>query len=231
MAFAFVQGATQDNAAAPAVTITPTTNNLMVVYAMVANITDTPTISDTQVNAWTHATNNNTNDGHGDQLHMWWAVSKNSNSTTITIGGLATSNGSIAYGEYSGNATASVADGDQNAVTTSTGSADSINSGAIVTTADGDLIVGVSFDNIAVHAPTAGTGETNRATSSKATGLGLYDWRFEDRVQTTHGSITPTWTDAGVDSFTSMSGAFKVAGGAATTHGSWGALNLLGAGI
>lgn len=211
MAFAFVQGATQDNAAAPAVTVTPATNNLMVVYVFVANTVDTPTISDTQVNTWTPGVNNQTNDGHGDQLRLWWAVSKNANSTTITIGGLSTSNGSIAYGEYSGNSTSAPNDGDKSALVTSNGLTDGINSGAIVTTGDGDLVVGVSFDNIAVHAPTAGTGETNRATSSKSTGAGLYDWRWEDQVQATHGSITPTWTDAGVDSFTSMSAAFKVA--------------------
>jgi hypothetical protein len=196
MAFVYVQGAIADPGTAdPAVTITPTVGDLLIVFAPIGAANPTGvSIADTQGNTWTPMVNNLLNDTHGDSLFGWWAKSKNSTSTTITV----TSGGNLAalaFAEYSGQDPTAPADGDHSAETTNDGSTDKITSGAIVTTKDGDLIAGIEFDSSAVSAnAVAGTGYTSRAASSNLSPT-LFGFRWLDKVQSAHGSVAVTWTD------------------------------------
>jgi hypothetical protein len=217
MAWAYVQGAIVDNVTTIALpSVTPATGNLMVVVGFVGNVSQALTISDTQANTWTPFTNNVANDGHGDECKGWWAVSKNAVATVVTVGGNAGSLGAAAYAEYSGNDTVAPADGDNSVagVTGGTGT-DGVTTASITTVADGDLIVACLADASRSAAPAnPGTGFTSRAASTNASPA-LFGFRWEDKVQASHGAITPTYTDAvnGADAWTGEVAAFKAASG------------------
>lgn len=222
MAWTFVQGAKQDPAAAnPAVTVTPTVGNLMVVMAPrgASNPASPSSISDTAGNTWNNCVNPFNDDTHGDSIRGWWAIANGSSSTTITVnsqGDLA----AIAYAEYTPPATPS-ADGDIGAVHTDANGTDGIQGGPITTTVNGDLVVALAFGASAAEAPgAAGTGWTSRATASNPAPA-LFGWIWEDQEQAVAGSITPTWTaNLNPHDFTSFQMAFQAAAGGAAPVGS-----------
>lgn len=204
----YVQGAiSATEAANPTITVTATQGNLMVVIGAKA-AGPTESVADTENNTWYPAAEQMTDDGHGDEMYLWWAIANSSNQTTITFS-TGEETASLHYAEYSGPA-ASPADGDSSAVTTNDNTTDHITSGAWSTTADGDLIVGLSFDASRSHQPdAAGTGETSRPNSSRASGTFLSRW--VDKVQAGQGSVECTFTDTTyTDDFTTIAAAFKI---------------------
>jgi hypothetical protein len=149
-------------------------------------------------------------------LTAFWAVAKNSLSTTITFGNYTPSE-SFMYGEYSGNASASPADGSHGLDQTDPGTTDGITSGTLTTAVDGDLIVGIEV-YLAATNPAAGTGYTARAASSITGSPPFVNTAWEDKTQTTHGAVAATWTNTGGSSACmALAGAFQPAGGGGDT--------------
>jgi hypothetical protein len=220
VAITYVQGSALD--AQQAVTITPATGNLMVAMLFSQSNSDAPTISDTQTNGWTQFTTSPFHNQGAFTLTAYWAISKNSSSTTITFAAFTTA-ASIFYGEYSG-LSATPADGDNTATGTSDGTTDNIASSTWSTTVDGDLVLGLSVNLTNQDTFTHGTGFTARAASSLIGAAGPFvDAFWEDLVQGAHSASTKvTWTEANADTYALMGGAFKASGAAAASDGSVG---------
>src|SRR5258707_9752899 len=105
MAWSYVQGTAVDSA--DHATVTATVGNLMTAALVSQSSANTPTVSDTQGNVWTKFTGAEIHDvAGGFTLTAFWAIAKNSLSTTIQFAS-DTPTESFMYGEYSGNAASS----------------------------------------------------------------------------------------------------------------------------
>jgi hypothetical protein len=209
MAWSYVQGTAVDSA--DHATVTATVGNLMIAALVSQSSANTPTVSDTQGNVWTKFTGAEIHDvAGGFTLTAFWAIAKNSLSTTIQFAS-DTPTESFMYGEYSGNADSSPADGSHGLDQTDPGTTDGITSGNLTTTVDGDLIVGIEV-YLSAADPVAGTGFTARAASSITGVPPFVNTAWEDKVQATHGAIAATWTHTGGSSACmALAGAFTPA--------------------
>lgn len=220
MAWAFVSGAATKT---KTVTKSVTTGNLLICGFVGGDGTTTPTISD-GVNTWTAASASPIKDAtNGNTVAMWWAVAATTASITITITDTPTTFNGTCVAEYSGNAASSLGDGSAGTANIAGSTAtDGQATGSFSTAVDGDLIVSFMADDgnsPVVTQFTAGTGYTKRTTCSQDPG-GATDMTYalEDLVQSTHGSINPTWTCASSQKSVGLSAAFKVLGGGGATN-------------
>jgi hypothetical protein len=124
--------------------------------------------------------------------------------------------GPAAIIEFSGVSTSSPFDGSNSHVNAGSTTANAHTCGAISTTFNGDLIASIIIDTT-LGAPaatfTAGTGFTIHYSSNAAPWV--IDTAEEDLVQSTHGSITPTWTASNTDRTACVGLAFKATGATA----------------
>lgn len=161
-------------------------------------------VTDDQLNAYSVLDQGeNVND---QALGTAYAKNVTGGSVTITanfVGGNASFRRIVA-GEYSGLDTSSPLDGHDIALSSS-GSA-TPSSPAIVTTADGDTIIGLVEDTQESATVTAGSGFTMRTTSGAYGGLNL-----EDKVQGTAGSVAADWGFSPSQNYDAAVIAFKAA--------------------
>jgi hypothetical protein len=127
------------------------------------------------------------------------------NTVTVTLG---TTGGyrRVIVSEYSGIATTAPLDVTAKSQGTSTTAANGATSTAATTTANGNLIFGVTMDDSGNFATiNAGTGFTRRAS------LNGMDIATEDSIQATAGSVAATFTYSRADRYLAQMAAFKAA--------------------
>lgn len=193
MPIARVQHTTKDAGSVTSTTLAygsnPAANNLLLVIVRAGGTTALPfTVSDTLGNTW-HGLTSNTISGIGS-LQMFWAVngSSGANTVTVSISGVAQTLRLAIY-EYSGAATVSPADLDNNSAT---GSGTTPAAVSITPSGNGELIISFAA-NGATTTYSAGTNfalddVVPAAPSSK---LGVEEW-----VQTTATATTGPFTIA-----------------------------------
>lgn len=172
------------------VTITPSAaGHLLVATVDYQGQFVTATVSDNVNGSWGPPAVGPTNWNIDSTLNMYTFYSFSSNTSPLTI--TATFSGTAYYAyinvaEFSGVSLISPLDGTPNSnAADSTSGTDNMNSGPITTTTDGDLIFGFS-DFYFGPSGTPGTGYTS------VVGTGIPEYL----IQTTHGSITPTFTSS-----------------------------------
>jgi hypothetical protein len=123
-----------------------------------------------------------------------YAVISGSGSCTVTGNLSGTTNANLAVQEIAGINSSNPLDKHamQKQVGPGTGT-DAVTSGNVTTTANGDYIFGVTFDDAGTNPTfTAGTGFTSRVTLPVSGGLSM-----EDKIQSTAGSVAATFTSSG----------------------------------
>jgi hypothetical protein len=190
--------------ATAAVTKSVTSGNLLVVgYATGGSGSANPIISD-GVNSWTQVATCPMHDStNGSTMSIWWAVAATSASITAIISSGGGSFDCTWIAEYSYPGATFGADGGNNVANAAgSGTADALHTGSVTTNLDGDLIVSFILD--AINTPstlqfTAGTSPnvfTGRPSVSQDPGGGsAITCHVEDFVQTTAGSINPSWSE------------------------------------
>ena len=211
MAIAFVQDdLASGNSTSPTVAFgsSTTSGNLIVVALSIFNFTGTvDAVADDKGNTYS---NGPTLGGSGNPLiaifYVPNATGGASHDVTITLSG--TFFWSIWVGEYSGAATASVADGSN---TNLGGGGTSHTTGSVTPTQDGDLVIGAMTSNQGPGTWGAGGGWTLRGDNPSTSNQTLVT---VEQVQGAAGAANPTITS--VNSLTNSFGAtlaFKAAGG------------------
>lgn len=140
-------------------------------------------------------------------LAVCYAINATSGANTVTANFAANSAyRRIVVSEYSGVASSNPVDVTaSNVGTASAGVTDSVTSTPGVTTQNGDLIYGVGFDNNGPTTMSAGTGFTSRYT------LNNTDMLVQDRIQSTAGSASATFTFSSAHFYAAQLVAFKAA--------------------
>lgn len=145
------------------------------------------TVADSQGNSWQRAVQIAA--GGGGTVDVWYAMDAAAGANTVT----ATYSASASYAalmihEYSGAATSGALDvvASQNQTNPGTG-ANAVSSSANTTTVDGALIFGCTGEG-------AGTGTLSAGTSFTLRVNVFTDSPSEDRIQTTAGSVSATFT-------------------------------------
>ena len=183
------------------------------------------TISDSKSNSWSKASSEWFSPASGVYAYIGLFYAVNTNGTggeklTVSITGYKTGAEytNVWLEEYTGNATAGVLDvagAAHPGYTSPDASSQTINAAPLTTTVDGDLITSLCIDTWGyAGALNVGPGFTSLKSTA---GLGTEEYE----VQTSHGGITPTFviptaSGAGSPICMTVSGAFKVASGAAT---------------
>jgi len=211
---AFVQtaGATNDVAAstiAAAFTANNTAGNLIVVAVSWGDRT-APSISatDTRGNTYAVATND-FESGNRQGLAILYAPNIRAGANTVTVNlGASNAYRRIIISEYAGIAVSAPLDGVAKNRAAGTTASNGVTSTAATTTANGDLIFGVTMDDSGLFGTiTAGTGFTRRAFVNNM------DMATEDRVQPTAGSVAATFTFSRADMYLAQMAAFKSGSG------------------
>lgn len=166
-------------------------NNLLVVTVFSAARTNAPSVSDTQGNTW-NVCNPDFNDAtNGTRMASWYALAKNTSSTTVTV---ANNSGANFIGmtleEFTGNDTTTPLD----QVNHSTAGATGTNpTGPSITLGANDCLVwALHVDN------TTGVGNIDGSVATKGSDDGSSDWS-EFRVLTgrTGVAVNAAWTSTG----------------------------------
>jgi len=211
---ALVQHANKDVGSGTSTTLAygsnPTANNLLIGVFRGGGAAALPyTITDTIGNTWTGLTSNQV--GGIGSLQIWWAVNTTTSADTVTfaISGTATSLRLAIY-EYSGAATTSPVDAENNSQTNGSGNPAST---SITPAFNNELIIGVASTGATTTA-TAGTNYTQEDAVPAAanTRLSVEDW-----VQTTSTATTAPQTITGGVSWMAAIAAFKPAGASSPT--------------
>lgn len=181
-----------------------TANNLLVVVVRSGGAVTSITITDTIGNTWTNGTFHAIS--ATGSLQISWSVNSSSAADTITVTPNSASTIRVAIYEFSGTATASVLDVQEN-VQSGTGTGP--DSTSFTPAQDNELVVGAAIvDNTATF--TAGTNYTlqDAVPASPNTKLGVETW-----IQTTATATTANFTVSGNPSWMAARAAFKQASG------------------
>lgn len=195
----------------------PTANNLLIAVARGGNNVSLG-FSDTIVNTWTK--------GGFQQiasfgcLQIAWTVNTSTAADSVTITPDASNTVRMAIYEYSGAATSSPLDAENN---TQFGTSAASAATAILPAANNELVIGATAINSG-RTMTAGTNFTiEDAVPAGANKLSVEDW-----VQTTATSTTAPQTLASSDDWMAAIAVFKVAGAGATPKTTVGGKNVIG---
>jgi uncharacterized protein YjdB len=169
-----------------------TANDAVAVFCVWESLSQTlSSVTDTQGNTFT-IVDNPTNGGYG-RAAMAYAIARSTGGDTVSCNLSTASMGkSIIVHEISGVNTSTPLDGQKMNVQNSPGGgANAVASGSITTTANGDYILGFTFNDSANQADwNAGTGYTKRQDLQ----VRSYAAASEDKVQSLSGSVAATFT-------------------------------------
>ena len=169
-----------------------TANDAIAVFCVWTALSQTLySVTDTQGNAFTMV--DNPTSGTYGRAAMAYAITRSSGGDTVSCNFSTASMGkSIIVHEISGVNTSAPLDGHKTNVQNSPGGGtDAITSGSITTTANGDYILGFTFNDSVNQADwNAGTGYTKRQDLQ----IQGYTTASEDKLQSTSGSVAATFT-------------------------------------
>jgi hypothetical protein len=183
-----------------------TATNLLVAFAA-AQTGATHTFSSTGSPTWVKTAQYTETGGTGQDISIGYCQNAPGGATTVTCTyGSTVPFRALVIAEYSGAATSGALDKNTTGLTTAATATPTDT--AMVTTADGDLIVAALAFRNATSPASAGSGYSMIAVD-QATGVGI-DFAAEDRVQATAGSIAATFNlTAGTAASGIMSASFK----------------------
>jgi hypothetical protein len=211
---ALVQHTTKDAASAASTTLAygsnPAANHLLITVVRGADTLTGITTTDTIGNTWTKGTFHAV--ASICSLQISWAINSTTAADTVTITPNANSAMRVAIYEYSGAATSSPLDAENN---TQTGTGTALASTSITPAAGNELVFGVgATGNNHAETWTAGANFTVEDTVGANLILATEDW-----IQTTATATTAPLTASVSDTWLAAIAVFKAAGGAAAPAG------------
>lgn len=191
-----VQAPTIAAATASATTITNTfgsditAGSLLVAFAA-GSSGATQTMSSTGAPTWTKIAQFTETGGSGNDISIHYCLNAPGGATTVTCTySVSSSFRALVVAEYSGVATSAALD--KNTTGLETAATSTPTDTAMVTTANGELVVSALQFRNATSPASAGSGYSMIAVD-QASGVGV-DFGAEDQIQATAGSIAPTFT-------------------------------------
>jgi hypothetical protein len=188
-----------------------TINNLLVVSGFSSLRGAALTISDTQTNTWNTANPDFDDATNGTRCQSWYALAKNTSSTTVTVTrGAGSGFTGMTLEEFTGNHTTTPLDQVNHSTAGASGTP---TSPSITPTANDELIWALAVDNV------SGVGLVDGTNGTQGSDDGSSDWT-EFRVLTGRSGVSMTAAFAGSGTYEVFIASFKPAV-AVTDTGEW----------